>query len=66
MYAEWPSIEKEILGKCRSVLHTYPSSVGKEVAKSVVGSLFSNNPSKFRVTMFSNYPSTLSITDQAT
>jgi len=45
MYSEWPSIEEEILGKCRSVLHTYPQSVGKEVAKSVVSSLFSNTTS---------------------
>nr|CAB3265419.1 ral GTPase-activating protein subunit beta [Phallusia mammillata] len=41
MYAEWPSIEKEVLDleKCRSVLHSYPSFVGRDVARSVVLSL---------------------------
>ncbi|CAK8674449.1 unnamed protein product [Clavelina lepadiformis] len=45
MYSEWPSIENEVLEKCRSVLHTYPSSVGRDVAKSVVNSLIATHPS---------------------
>ena len=46
MYAEWPSVKDEVLGKCRSVLHNYPPTVGKEVAKSVVTCLFNNTGSK--------------------
>ena len=45
MYAEWPSIEDEVLNKSSSVLHNYPSTVGRDVAKSVVNSLFTNTSS---------------------
>ena len=44
MYEDWLDIESEVLDfdKCRSVLHTYPSHVGKDVAKSVIASLCIN------------------------
>uniref|UniRef100_H2ZQ54 Rap-GAP domain-containing protein n=1 Tax=Ciona savignyi TaxID=51511 RepID=H2ZQ54_CIOSA len=41
MYEEWVSLENEVLDllKCQSVLHSYPSNVGRDVAKSVVACL---------------------------
>ena len=46
MYAEWPSIEDDVVGKCQSVLHSYPPAIGKDVAKTVINSLYVNLPSK--------------------